>query len=49
MYELLMLKSDDACSMAIEFYRKGEFELAKFWKNASETYKEKARNLSIFF
>lgn len=46
-YEELMDKSDSACMKAIEFARKGEKELANFWKNASVGYKEKALRLNV--
>lgn len=45
-YEL-MEKSIDCCNKAIDFWKKKEFDLAKFWINASRCYKEKALNLII--
>ena len=44
-YEKLMNKSDECCLKAIEFARKGDWNMAIFWKNASIGYKEKALNL----
>lgn len=44
-YEELMNKSDDACKKAIEFAKKGDWNMATFWKNASNGFKEKARNM----
>lgn len=44
-YETLMNKSDSACLKSIEFAKKGDWIMAKFWKDASNGYKEKARNL----
>lgn len=46
-YEKLMNKSDDCCIKAIEFYKKGENELAIFYKNASFGYRQMALKLSI--
>ena len=41
-YEELMNKSDDACKKSIEFAKKGDWNMATFWKKASIGYKEKA-------
>ena len=46
-YEELMNKSDECCMKAIEFSKKGDWNMATFWKKASIGYKEKARNLKI--
>lgn len=46
-YESLMNKSDEACLTAIKFAKQGDNLMAKFWKNASNGYKEKALQLSI--
>ena len=46
-YEKLMNKSNDCCIKAIEFCKKGENKLAKFYKNASVGYRQKALKLSI--
>ena len=44
-YEVLMIKSDAACKMAIKMAKKGDWRMAAFYKNASEGFKNKARNL----
>jgi hypothetical protein len=44
-YEELMNKSDSFCLKAIKCYQVGENDLAVFYKNASNVYKERARNL----
>ena len=46
-YENLMNKSDEACLTAIKFAKQGDNLMAKFWKNASNGYKEKALQLPI--
>ncbi|MBO7518631.1 MAG: hypothetical protein J6T31_05925 [Methanobrevibacter sp.] len=46
-YEELMNKSDEACKKAIEYKENGEESMANFWKNASEGFKEKARELKV--
>lgn len=46
-YEELMNKSDESCLKAVAYAKKGESELARFWKNASNSYKQQARNLPI--
>lgn len=46
-YESLMNKSDEACLTAIKFTKQGDNLIAKFWKNASNGYKEKALQLPI--
>lgn len=46
-YETLMKKSDECCQKAIQFYHKGDYDMATFWKNASIGYKEKALNLPM--
>ena len=44
-FENLMNKSDAACLTAIKFAKKGDWLMARFWKNASIGYKEKALKL----
>lgn len=44
-YEELMKKSDEACLKAIEFIHKKEYDLACFWKSASEGFKKRALEL----
>ena len=46
-YFELMEKSIDCCNKAIEFWKKKEFDLAKFWINASKEFKERALNLLV--
>lgn len=46
-YVELIEKSDACCTKAIEMLKKGELDLALFYKNASIGYKEKALNLTI--
>lgn len=41
-YKELMNKSDLACKKAIFFAKKGDWNMATFWKKASLGYKEKA-------
>ena len=45
-YEKLMDKSDKCCLKAIKLAKAGDVLLAKFYKNASEGFKLKARKLS---
>ena len=47
MYFELMEKSDECGRKALEYYAKNEIDLAKFYKGASITYKNKALNLII--
>lgn len=47
MYADLMKKSDDCCLKAIFYFHFGEPELAKFYKNASVGFKNKALNLRM--
>ena len=47
MFEKLMQKSDECCGKAIEFFKKGEIDLATFFKNASVGFKERALNLRV--
>ena len=46
-YATLMNKSDFYCSKAIDMYKKGEMELAKFFKNASIGFKMRALDLLV--
>ena len=46
-YEKLMNKSNECCLKAIEFARKGDWNMVIFWKNVSVGYKEKALNLKV--
>lgn len=46
-YEELMNKGDECCLKAVAYARKGDNLMAKFWKNASNGYKEKALQLPI--
>ena len=46
-YITLMNKSDLYCNKAIEMYKKGEMELAKFFKNASIGFKMRALDLLV--
>lgn len=46
-YQSLMEKSEAEERLAIKFAQKGEQALAQFHKNASNGFKEKARNLTI--
>ena len=46
-YFELMEKSIKCASKALEFFKKKEMELAKFYKNASVGYRDKALNLTI--
>lgn len=47
MYFELMEKSIQCAYKALEYYAKKELDLAKFYKGASVTYKNKALNLII--
>lgn len=44
-YENLMNKSDECCRIAIRFANKGDWNMATFYKNASNGFKQKALNL----
>ena len=46
-YFELREKSIDCCNRAIEYWKKNEFDLAKFWVNASKEFKERALNLLV--
>lgn len=46
-YQTLIAKSDRMCLIAIAYYQLKEYELARFYKNASIGYKEKALELSV--
>ena len=46
-YEKLMNKSDECCLRAIKFAKKNDWNMAKFYKNASVGFKEKALNLTL--
>lgn len=46
-YFELMEKSIQCAHKALEYYAKKEFDLAKFYKGASVTYKNRALNLII--
>ena len=46
-YQTLINKSDKMCLIAIAYYRLKEYQLAKFYKNASIGYKEKALKLNV--
>lgn len=46
-YEELMNKSNECCLKAIYYAKHKEQQLAKFYKNASIGYKEKALKLTI--
>ena len=46
-YFELMKKSIQCAHKALEYFAKKEFDLAKFYKGASVTYKNRALNLII--
>ena len=46
-YKILIELSDCMCLMAITYYHLKEYQLAKFYKNASIGYKEKALKLNV--
>ena len=46
-YEKLMNKSDECCLKAIDFAKKNDWNMAKFYKNASIGFKKKALNLTF--
>ena len=46
-YEELMNKSDECCLKAIDFAKKNDWNMAKFYKNASIRFKKKALNLTL--
>ena len=46
-YEELMNKSYECCLKAIDFAKKNDWSMAKFYKNASIGFKEKALNLTL--
>lgn len=47
LYQVLMKKSEYWGAMAILYYHKGEKNLAQFYKNASDGFKNKALKLSV--
>lgn len=46
-YETFIELSDRMCLIAIAYYKLKEYQLAKFYKNASIGYKEKALKLNV--
>lgn len=46
-YSDLMNKSMNCQALAIEYYQKGESDMAYFFKNAANGYKEKALHLTV--
>lgn len=46
-YFSLMEKSDECGKKALEYYSKGEIDLAKFYKGASDEFKRRARQLEM--
>lgn len=46
-YEYYMTQYETAMEQAQQYYNAGEYELAKFYKNAAEGYKQKALSLQI--
>lgn len=46
-YEIFIDLSDCMCLLAIIYYQLKEYELAKFYKNVSFCYKEKALKLNV--
>ena len=46
-YERLIELSDCMCLIAIAYYQLKEYQLAKFYKNASIGYKERALKLNV--
>lgn len=46
-YEKFIELSDCMCLIAIAYYQLNEYQLAKFYKNASIGYKEKALKLNV--
>ena len=46
-YEELMNKSDECCLKAIDYAKKGDWNMATFYKNASIGFKEKALKLNV--
>lgn len=45
--ERLLNKRDEAETTAIKFYQKGEPALARFWKNVSNCYMDKAMKVNV--
>lgn len=45
--ERLLNKRDEAETKAINFYQKGEPVLARFWKNVSNCYMDKAMKVKV--
>ncbi len=46
-YEKLMSQSDECCRKAIQYAKKQDWYMATFYKNASNDFKARARNLKI--
>lgn len=46
-YCYLVVSSERAELIAIEYYKKGDEKMATFWKNAAIGYKNKSRTLTI--
>ena len=45
MFEFYMMKSEDACEKAINYWKEGNFDSASFFKKVSVGFKEKAMKL----
>ena len=47
MYEEYMKKADEQSTLALKAANKGDFNMARFHRNAAEGFKMKARALSV--
>ena len=47
-YAELIRRSDWACSEAIKYYQKKEYDLARFYKNVSKKYKKEAEETYVY-
>ena len=47
MYETLINKYNECITKAISYFKKGDFNLAAFYKNAATGFKNKAYNLTM--
>lgn len=47
MFEFYMMKSEDACNKAINYWKEGNFDSASFFKKVSVGFKEKAMKLLV--
>lgn len=46
-FERMAKRKDEAETMAVKMYRKGESDLARFWNNVAKWRAEKTRSMTV--